>query len=483
MKLSHIILSCKYKRLIGNVDRSITAMSMDTRTIENDMLFVAVKGSQFDGHTFIDKAIQQGASVIVAEKLPEKIDNNITYIEVENSSVALGHLSSAYYGFPSAKLVVIGVTGTNGKTTIATQLYHLFTGMGYNVGLLSTIENRIGKTTLPTNHTTPDALTLQSLFFQMVQEGCRYCFMEVSSHAVVQHRIEGIQFSGAVFTNLTHDHLDYHHSFAAYRDAKKSFFDSVSSSSFALSNADDANGQYMLQNTNGRKKYYSLRKGSDYKGLIVENSIQGLQMRINGHDVHFRMRGRFNAYNLLAIFGVAMELGFKDIDVLEQMSLLSHVEGRFDMVENSKGVFAIVDYAHTPDAIENILGTIDDLRTHNEKLFVVAGAGGNRDSSKRPEMARIAVRYADLLILTSDNPRFEEPNNIISEMKVGIDKSDEMKTMTIPDRREAIKTACMLAKDKDIIVVAGKGHEKYQEIKGVKYEFDDKRILMEFLNI
>jgi UDP-N-acetylmuramoyl-L-alanyl-D-glutamate--2,6-diaminopimelate ligase len=482
MKLSHIISSCKYKRLIGTADRDVKAISIDSRTIENNMIFVAIRGVEFDGHDFIEKAIEKGATVIVADSL-SKIEEGITYLEVENTSIALGHLASAFFNHPSTNIEVVGVTGTNGKTTIATQLYHLFTNMGFKVGLLSTIENRIGTTIIPTKHTTPDAITIQSLLHKMVEEGCSYCFMEVSSHSVIQNRIEGVEFTGTIFTNLTHDHLDYHSSFAEYRDVKKYFFDKISSSAFALSNLDDTNGQYMLQNTKSRKKYYSLKKVTDYKGLIVENSIEGLQMRINGHDVHFRMRGEFNAYNLLAIYGTAIELGFNDIEVLEQMSLLTHVEGRFDVIENKKGIFAIVDYAHTPDAIENILKTVASMRSHNEKLIVVVGAGGNRDASKRPEMARIAIQYADLLILTSDNPRYEDANKIIDEMKLGINKSDEMKTMTISDRREAIKAACMFAKDKDIIVVAGKGHEKYQEIHGVKYEFDDKKVLMEFLSI
>lgn len=477
-----MIIDLNVTNVIGNVNIPVSNVSMDSRHVGPHTLFVAVKGYTVDGHDFIKQAVEKNASAIICETLPSELDKNITYIVVNDTSYALGFIASAFYNYPSSGLKLIGITGTNGKTTTATLLYNLFKESGCKAGLMSTVVNRIDDIVLQSTHTTPDQITLNRLLSKMVDHGCEYCFMEVSSHAVVQNRISGLIFSGGVFTNLTHDHLDFHKDFKSYRDAKKLFFDSLPDFAFALSNSDDPNGHVMLQNTKARKMFYSLRKPSQFKGIVVENSMEGLHMRINRNDVHFKLRGKFNAYNLLAIFGVAMLLEQEEQDVLTILSSLSHVDGRFHIIENPRGVHCIVDYAHTPDAIENVLKTIDEIRTRNEQLIVVVGAGGNRDKAKRPVMASISARFADVLILTSDNPRNEDALDILNDMKTGLDSVQLSSALTIPDRREAIKTAVMMAKQGDIILVAGKGHETYQEIKGERFPFDDKKILFDFLN-
>ena len=480
---AQIIRNLKNATISGNVDIALQGITMDSRAVREGFLFFAVRGTTVDGHTFIEQAIEKGAATIVCEKLPAMHNQKTAFVVVANTSEAMGIIAAEYFGNPSSKLKLTGITGTNGKTTIATLLYNVFSLMGYKTGLLSTVENKIGDISIASTHTTPDQISLNSLLARMVYEGCTHCFMEVSSHAVVQHRITGLHFAGGVFTNLTHDHLDYHKDFKSYRDAKKAFFDSLESSAFSISNADDTNGSVMLQNTASEKYYYSLRKPAEFKGLVIENSINGLQMRIAGQDIHFQLKGRFNAYNLLAIYATAVKLGLYSIDVLATMSQLTHVDGRFHSVENKKGVHAIVDYAHTPDALENVLKTIDELRSGNETLIVVVGAGGNRDKTKRPLMAAICARFANTLILTSDNPRNEEPSEILQDMKQGLDAFSLSNTLIIEDRSQAIKTACMMVSSGDIILVAGKGHETYQEVKGEKFEFDDKQKLSEYLNI
>jgi UDP-N-acetylmuramoyl-L-alanyl-D-glutamate--2,6-diaminopimelate ligase len=480
--LNHIISDLEVLEFHGNSSVEVNYLSMDSRNIEPDTLFVAVRGVTVDGHHFINQSIDKGATVIVCEDFPELLRRDICYIKVHETSSALGYIASAYYGYPSQKLKLVGITGTNGKTTTASLLHETFRSLGFQVGLLSTVNNKVNDDCIPSTHTTPDQITLNSLLAQMVDQGCSHCFMEVSSHAVVQNRISALVFAGGVFTNITHDHLDYHKDFKSYRDVKKRFFDQLPATAFALSNADDPNGNIMLQNTRASKSYYSLRKPAEIKGVILENSMDGLLMRIGRQEIHLQLRGKFNAYNILAIFGTAKLLGQDEMEVLPVMSQLKHVDGRFHPIKNKKGVHAYVDYAHTPDAIENVMKTLDELRTRNETLFVVVGAGGNRDKTKRPVMAAIAARFADRLILTSDNPRNENPLVIIEEMKKGLDTFQLTRTLVIQDRKEAIKAACFMAEKGDIILVAGKGHETYQEIDGVKHPFDDKQILFEILN-
>lgn len=480
--LSDILYKCSITKVFGSTNVNINSITFDSRKINAQSLFVAIGGTATDGHKYIDIAIESGAQAIICEKIPENIHPEITYIVVADSSKALGIIAANYYDNPSLELKLIGVTGTNGKTTIATLLHKLFTNLGHKSGLFSTVINKIGEKEYQATHTTPDPIQLNNLLRLMVNEGCEYCFMEVSSHAVVQHRIAGLHFTGGIFTNITHDHLDYHGTFGNYLKAKQQFFNNLPKDAFALTNIDDKNGVIMVQNAKSKNYTYSLHANSHYKCKILENQLSGLLLNIDGQEVWTRLIGHFNAYNLLAIYGTAILLGKEKDIVLQHLSNLKAVEGRFDYIYNNKRkIIAIVDYAHTPDALENVLSTIDSIRTRNEKLITVIGCGGNRDAMKRPVMAKIAANYSDKLILTSDNPRFEEPEAILSEMQQGVDGIHYKKTITIINRKEAIKTACNLAEEGDIILIAGKGHEKYQEIKGVKYPFDDKQIVQEFL--
>jgi len=466
----------------GDMLQTVSNIAVDSRIVTAGDLFVAVRGTLTDGHKYIEQAIEKGATSVVCEEMPEETADGITFMRVKDSSLALGIIAANFYDNPSESLKIIGITGTNGKTSIATLLFSLFTKLGYNCSLISTIKIMVGTKELPATHTTPDALALNKLFSVMVRKGIAYCFMEVSSHAIDQQRIAGIVFSGGVFTNLTHDHLDYHHSFEAYRDTKKRFFDDLPSTAFALSNADDRNGRFMLQNTKGRIFHYGLKSMADFRCRIIENRFNGLQLTIDGVDIWFRLVGQFNAYNLLAVYACAVLLGESRENILTVLSDIMPIEGRFDHFISTDGIIAIVDYAHSPDALENVLKTVNSVRTGNEQLITVIGAGGNRDTAKRPVMASIACNLSNRVILTSDNPRFEEPEAIIEEMKKGIPADKKRTTLSITNRLEAIKAACAMAEEGDIILVAGKGHEKYQEIKGVKYPFDDKKILHEILN-
>ncbi|MEM9897356.1 MAG: UDP-N-acetylmuramoyl-L-alanyl-D-glutamate--2,6-diaminopimelate ligase, partial [Bacteroidota bacterium] len=452
------------------------------RKVGKEFLFVAIKGLTVDGHQFITTAIEKGAKVIVCEKLPEPLISDVTYVQTDNSAKALGIIASNFYDRPSEKIKVVGITGTNGKTTCATLLYELFKGLGYTVGLLSTVENKINDKILGANYTTPDAVQLNELLAQMEREGCTHCFMEVSSHALVQHRVTGITFTGGVFTNISHDHLDYHKTFNEYIAAKKLLFDGLPSEAFAIVNVDDKRGAVMLQNTKADKFKVGIRAMADFRVRIIHNTLQGLELNFDGTDVWFKLIGEFNAYNLLITYAVAILLGEEKEEVLSGLSTTSGAEGRFEKVNNNANVMAIVDYAHTPDALENILKTIDELRTKNEQLVTVVGCGGDRDKTKRPKMADIASRFSDKVILTSDNPRTEDPKEILEEMRTGIPKSKERNVMVIEDRKEAIRTACNLVSDQDIVLVAGKGHETYQEINGVRHHFDDREVLKELLN-
>lgn len=467
----------------GDMTRQISQISFDSREVKEGTLFVAVKGTQVDGHAYIAGAIKLGAVAIICQTLPEEVNENVTYVAVKNSAEALGIVSSNFYGNPSSKLKLVGVTGTNGKTTVATLLFNLFRKLGYAAGLLSTVDNRIDGEVLPSMHTTPDALRLNVLLSTMVDKGCEYCFMEVSSHAIEQHRIAGVTFTGAIFSNISHDHLDYHKTFDAYITAKKKLFDGLSSNAFALVNKDDKRGLIMLQNTKAEKKTYSLKSMTDFKAKLVSNTLQGLELEIDNKHVWFKLIGDFNAYNLLSVYGAAMLLGEDSDTVLTALSSLDGAVGRFEQVENKADITAIVDYAHTPDALQNVLETIAEFRTGNEQVITVVGCGGNRDAAKRPLMASIACKLSDKVVFTSDNPRNEDPEAIINDMKKGVSPSDYKKTVVLMDREEAIKTACLLAKEKDIILVAGKGHEKYQEINGVKHPFDDKEVLGRMLNL
>lgn len=481
-KINDILKNCKVTEVIGKDDRLVASLAFDSRKCSDDVAFFALKGTQVDGHDFIGKALELNCKVIVCERLPEMLADDVTYYVVENSAEALGYAASEFYGRPSKKLRLVGVTGTNGKTTIATLLYRLFYNAGYPCGLLSTIENRINNTVVPSTHTTGDQLQINEMLSRMVEAGCEYAFMEVSSHAIDQDRIAGLHFEGGIFTNLTHDHLDYHKTVAAYRDAKKKFFDNLPSSAFALTNLDDRNGMVMLQNTKAKKQTYSLRTDADFKGVVMESYFDGMELKINRNNISTFLVGKFNVSNLLAIYGAASLLGMSDDDLLKEISKLQSAPGRFQMVHSDSGVVGIVDYAHTPDALKNVLDTINEIRTHNETLITVAGAGGNRDAAKRPEMAAAAVMRSDRLIITSDNPRFEEPEEIIKQMRAGVGGEYYNKVLCITDRREAIRTAAALAKKGDIILVAGKGHENYQEIKGVRHHFDDVEELTKALN-
>ena len=477
MKLKDILTNCNLKDIVGEKDRDIVGIAFDSRKATDGIMFFAVRGTKVDGHDYISKAVENGATAVVCEKLPKEKADNVTYIQVENSAYALGVGASNFFGNPSEKLRLVGVTGTNGKTTIATLLYRLFTDAGYPSGLLSTIENIIVREVISSTHTTPDPIELNTLLQQMVEKGCEYAFMEVSSHSVAQDRIAGLHFAGGIFTNLTHDHLDYHKTMANYRDAKKKFFDGLPQSAFALTNLDDKNGAVMLQNTQAKKLSYALKHDADFKGIVLESHFDGMLMKVNGTEVFTQLVGGFNASNLLAIYGAATALGFNKQELLVEISKLHGANGRFDMVYSEQGIIGIVDYAHTPDALENVLKTINEVRCHKETLITVVGCGGNRDATKRPEMAAAAVKMSDRVILTSDNPRNEDPDEIIRQMKAGVDAADSRKVLSITNRREAIRTAVALAQRGDIILLAGKGHENYQEINGVKNHFDDKEEL------
>lgn len=475
--LSDIIEGVAFTELQGAADVEITNITADSRQVVPGSLFVAVKGTLADGHNFIDKAIASGAVAIVCEDLPAHTATEAEFIMVADSAAALGQLASNFYDKPSAKLKLVGVTGTNGKTTVATLLYKLFIDLGYKCGLLSTVENQINGKVVPSTHTTPDPVSLNELLDEMVAQGCDYCFMEVSSHAVAQHRISGLEFTGGIFTNLTHDHLDYHKTFENYLKAKKAFFDGLPKNAFALTNADDKNGMVMLQNTKAHKKTYGLKTMADFRVKVIENQFDGLHLMVDNEEVWFKLVGSFNAYNLSAVYGAAMLLEQDKARTLTSLSKLTGAEGRFDYVISPNRIIGIVDYAHTPDAVENVLSTIHDIRKGNEQVITVIGCGGDRDKTKRPEMAKAACDGSDKVILTSDNPRSEDPAEIIKDMEAGVDPSSKRKTISIVDRREAIKTAVHLAKPGDIILLAGKGHEKYQDIKGVKNHFDDKEEL------
>jgi UDP-N-acetylmuramoyl-L-alanyl-D-glutamate--2,6-diaminopimelate ligase len=482
-ELKDIVYKVSLTSSYGNMHVEVLNLCFDSRKVTPGTLFVAVRGTQSDGHAYIEKAVAQGAVAVVCEKLPEMITETVTYVTVKSSAHALGVIAANFYDNPSDKLKLTGVTGTNGKTTTATLLFQLFTKLGYAVGLISTVENRINDTVVPSTHTTPDPIQLNELLKRMVEAGCSHVFMEVSSHAVDQERIAGVKFAGAIFTNITHDHLDYHKTFENYIKAKKKFFDDLNSDAFALVNADDKRGMVMLQNTRATKQTFGLKKMVDFKGKIITNSIEGLELEVGGKNVWFKIVGDFNAYNLLGVYGAAMLLGEDSEEVLTQLSSLTGAPGRFELVMPGAKVTAIVDYAHTPDALKNVLETIAQFRTGNEQVITVVGCGGNRDKTKRPLMASIACRFSDKVVLTSDNPRDEDPMEIIREMQTGVTPTETRKTLVMADREEAIKTACMMAKDHDIILVAGKGHEDYQEIKGVKYPFDDREVVARMIKL
>ena len=477
--LQTILQEVKILNTRGPLSVPVEAIAFDSRQVREGVAFVAVRGVQADGHDYISKAVAAKAVAIVCETLPAETQPGVTYVVVPDSGEALGKMASAFYGHPSRKLQLIGVTGTNGKTTSVTLLHKLFRELGYHAGLLSTVQNQIDEEVIPATHTTPDALTLNALLAQMLKAGCTHCFIEVSSHAMVQQRVAGLNFAGGVFTNITHDHLDYHGTFDEYIKAKKSFFDMLPESAFALVNADDKRGPVMVQNTKASVHFFALRKMAEFKARITENTLQGLHLDVNGQEIWCKLIGAFNAYNLLGAYGVAVLLGEDPAEALTVLSSLSSAAGRFDYIISDTQITGIVDYAHTPDALENVLLTIKDIRNPNQKVITLVGCGGNRDAAKRPLMADIACRFSDKVILTSDNPRFEEPQAILTDMQKGVKPLDYKKTLAVLDRKEAIKTACMLAGPDDIILVAGKGHETYQEIKGVKYPFDDKQVLHE----
>lgn len=482
--LQDILYKVSIRSVHGNTQAVVKDVQIDSRRISEGTAFIAIKGAASDGHHYIGAAIEKGATVIVCQQFPAVLSEAVTYVQVENSAAAAGFMAHNFYGAPSEKLKLVGVTGTNGKTTIATLLYKLFSALGYTCGLLSTVQNHVGNTVLPATHTTPDQITLNQLLKQMLDQGCTHVFMESSSHAIHQYRMAGLHFAGGLFSNITHDHLDYHKNFDEYIRVKKSFFDGLPSDAFAISNLDDKRGAVMLQNTHAFKYYYSLKTMADFKGKILENALTGLVMTVNDQEVHFRMIGEFNAYNLLAVYGAAVCLGQDKHEVLRCLSVLTGAEGRFDCIVSPKEkLMGIVDYAHTPDALVNVLLTIQKLRKGHEQIITVVGCGGDRDKTKRPVMSAEACRYSDRVILTSDNPRSEDPVQILHDMEQGLNTAAKRKTISITDRREAIKTAISLSKPEDIVLIAGKGHEKYQEIKGVKHHFDDKEELLKVFQL
>ncbi|MBV9960677.1 MAG: UDP-N-acetylmuramoyl-L-alanyl-D-glutamate--2,6-diaminopimelate ligase [Parafilimonas sp.] len=483
-KLEDILYRVRIMAIHGNRDVDVSEVTVDSRNVVSGCLFVAIKGEKFDGHTFIKQAVKADASVIVCEDLPQTLNENVTFIQVKNSHEATAYIAHNFYDEPSKKLKLVGVTGTNGKTTIATLQFKLFSALGYKCGLISTVQNQIANDIIPSTHTTPDAISLNALLKQMVDAGCTHVFMECSSHAIHQHRITGLHFAGGIFSNITHDHLDYHKTFDEYIRVKKSFFDNLTSDAFALSNLDEKRGTVMLQNTPAKKYYYSLKNVADFKGKILENLLTGLVMLVNDKEVHFRLIGEFNAYNLLAVYGAAMCLGEDSEKVLLMLSNLSGAEGRFDyIVSNKEKIVGIVDYAHTPDALENVLSTIKKLRKGDEQVITVVGCGGERDKTKRPVMAKIAAEFSNRAIFTSDNPRSEDPNEILNEMKAGLNSAGKRKSVLIADRKEAIKTAVSFANSEDIILLAGKGHEKYQILNTGSIHFDDKEVLKEMFEL
>jgi UDP-N-acetylmuramoyl-L-alanyl-D-glutamate--2,6-diaminopimelate ligase len=481
--LQDILYKVHLKQVHGSTAITVTGIELDSRKATAGSVFVAIRGAQSDGHGFIDKAISLGAIAVVCEEMPTTFSESVTYMQVNNTQEAVAHIAHNFYGEPSTKIKLLGVTGTNGKTTIATVLFKLFTQLGYTCGLVSTVQNQIADKIIPATHTTPDAVNLNALLKQMVEEGCTHVFMESSSHAIHQHRITGLHFAGGIFSNITHDHLDYHETFEEYIRVKKTFFDHLPATAFAISNADDKRGEVMLQNTLAKKYLYSLKTTAAFKGKILENALTGLVMLVNGKEVHFRLIGEFNAYNMLAVYGAAVCLGEDSETVLTALSLLSGAEGRFDYTISQGLIIGIVDYAHTPDALENVLMTIKKLRKGHEQIITVVGCGGDRDKTKRPIMAQTACDLSDKVILTSDNPRSEDPAEILKDMELGLTSAAKRKYISTVDRKEAIRTAVSLANKEDIILVAGKGHEKYQDIKGVKYPFDDKEVLKEIFEL
>ena len=479
MQLNDLLKRIPVLEIHGDDSREVSELVFDSRKITENSLYIAMRGTVVDGHSFIASSVEKGATAIVCEEFPENLSENATYIKVKDSSKTLGHLASNFYGNPSEKLKLIGVTGTNGKTSVSTLLFDIFKNLGYDSALLSTVEIRIGEKIIPATHTTPDVITINKILAQAVEEGCEFAFMEVSSHGIAQNRIEGLHFKIAGFTNLTHDHLDYHKTFDEYLKTKKRFFDQLEDSAVAITNVDDKNGNVMLQNTKATKRSYALKTMADFHGRLLEVDFNGMLLNFNGKEFWTTLTGKFNVYNLLLVFGIASELGFESDEILQAISRLKRVSGRFETFKSDGGIFFIVDYAHTPDALENILDSINDIRTKNERLITVFGCGGDRDHSKRPEMGNIATKKSTLAIITSDNPRTEDPAAIIKEIEAGVEPQNFSKYTSIPDRKEAIKMAIKFAEPKDIVLVAGKGHETYQEIKGVKHHFDDKETINE----
>lgn len=479
MTITELVNRIPVIEIHGDNNREVSELVFDSRKVTENSLYIAMRGTVADGHSFIVSSIEKGATTVVCEEFPETLAENVTYIKVKDSAKALGHLASNFYGNPSQKLKLIGVTGTNGKTSVSTLLFDVFKNLGYDSALLSTVEIRIGEEIIPATHTTPDVITINKILAEAVEKGCEFAFMEVSSHGIAQNRIEGLHFKVAGFTNLTHDHLDYHKTFEEYLKTKKRFFDELEDTAIAITNVDDKNGNVMLQNTKAKKKSYALKTMADYHGKLLEVDFNGMLLNFNGKEFWTTLTGKFNVYNLLLVFGIAAELGFEQDEILQAISKLKRVSGRFETFKSDGGIFFIVDYAHTPDALENILDSINDIRTKNERLITVFGCGGDRDHSKRPEMGNIATKKSTLAIITSDNPRTEDPGQIIKEIEAGVEPQNFSKYTSIPDRKEAIKMAIKFAEPKDIILVAGKGHENYQEINGVKHHFDDKEVINE----